>query len=66
MKMECHTEHHMFPNIPFHALPKLYEKMKRDLPETYKSMWEVFGELFPVMWKQRTDVNCVIKHQLPG
>ena len=26
--MNYHIEHHMFPMVPYHALPKLHEEMK--------------------------------------
>ena len=29
--MPFHIEHHSYPNVPFHALPKLHEHMKNDL-----------------------------------
>jgi fatty acid desaturase len=31
--MNYHIEHHMFPLVPYHALPKLHELIKDDLPE---------------------------------
>ena len=30
--MNYHVEHHMFPMVPYHALPKLHELIKDDLP----------------------------------
>ena len=30
--MNYHVEHHMFPMVPYHALPKLHELIKHDLP----------------------------------
>ena len=33
--MNYHTEHHMFPMVPYHALPKLHEMLEQDmLPAT--------------------------------
>ena len=29
--MPYHTEHHVFPSVPFHALPALHEEMKDHL-----------------------------------
>ena len=31
--MNYHVEHHMFPLIPYHALPKLHEEIKARLPD---------------------------------
>ena len=30
--MNYHVEHHMFPMVPYHALPALHERIKHDLP----------------------------------
>jgi fatty acid desaturase len=30
--MNYHIEHHMFPMVPYHALPRLHEVIKADLP----------------------------------
>ena len=30
--MNYHVEHHMFPMVPYHALPRLHELIKNDLP----------------------------------
>ena len=31
--MNYHVEHHMFPMVPFHALPALHAEIKDDLPD---------------------------------
>jgi fatty acid desaturase len=33
MNMNFHVEHHMYPMVPFHALPELNEAVKDQLPE---------------------------------
>ena len=33
MNMNYHVEHHMYPTVPFHALPALGEAVKHQLPE---------------------------------
>ena len=40
--MNYHVEHHMFPMVPYHALPKLHEMVKYDLPAPTKSMWACY------------------------
>ena len=35
--MPYHIEHHSYPNVPFHALPKLHDHMKQDLVTTAPS-----------------------------
>ena len=33
--MNYHVEHHMFPLVPYHNLPKLHELVKPDMPTPY-------------------------------
>ena len=33
--MNYHVEHHMFPLVPYHNLPKLHEIVKPDMPPPY-------------------------------
>jgi len=37
--MNYHLEHHMFPMVPYHALPRLHERMKTHSPAAYPSLW---------------------------
>jgi len=45
MNMNNHVEHHLYPNVPFHALPDLAEAVKEQVPEPdpgfFRSNWEV-------------------------
>ncbi|WP_136440503.1 fatty acid desaturase [Pacificoceanicola onchidii] len=47
MNMNNHVEHHLYPNVPFHALPKLAEAVKDQVPEPdpgfVRTNWEVLG-----------------------
>ncbi|WP_337103044.1 fatty acid desaturase family protein [Paenibacillus sp. YIM B09110] len=63
--MNYHIEHHMFPMVPYHALPKLHEEMKGDMPEPCKSTWEAYKEVISALRKQRHDPNYVIERKLP-
>jgi Na+-transporting NADH:ubiquinone oxidoreductase subunit F len=36
--MNYHVEHHMFPLVPYHALPKLHAAVKADMPAPYRSI----------------------------
>ena len=37
LNMNYHVEHHIFPMVPYHALPKLHEEIKSQLPESIPS-----------------------------
>ena len=50
--MNYHVEHHMFPMVPYHALPRLHEIIKHDLPKPNNSIPEAFREMWPAIRKQ--------------
>lgn len=59
--MNYHLEHHMYPTVPFHALPRLHEAIKDECPAPYRSTWHAWREMLPVLWRQRTDPSVVIE-----
>jgi fatty acid desaturase len=63
--MNYHVEHHMFPMVPYHALPKLHELIKHDLPAPNPSMWHAYKEVWPVLLKQLQYENFYLKRELP-
>ena len=64
--MNYHVEHHMFPMVPFHALPALHAEIKDDLPTPSPSIAAAFGEFMPVLLRQRKQPDVYIHRQLPG
>ncbi len=64
--MNYHVEHHMFPMVPFHALPKLHEAMKADTPQPYNGLWEAYREIIPTLLRQRRDPGYCVRRQLPA
>jgi fatty acid desaturase len=63
--MNYHVEHHMFPMVPYHALPKLHEEMKHELPHVYPSTVAAYREIIPALLKQRKDPTYFIQRELP-
>ena len=51
LNMNYHVEHHMFPMVPYHALPALHDEIKDDLPPPAPSIAAAFRELAPVLWR---------------
>ena len=41
--MNYHVEHHMFPLVPYHNLPRLHALVKADMPKPYNSILEEIG-----------------------
>lgn len=64
--MNYHVEHHMFPMVPYHALPKLHEAIKADCPLPYRSCWDAYREIIPAVLRQRRDPNWFVRRPLPG
>lgn len=65
MKMNYHIEHHMFPAVPFHRLPKLHEAIKDQCPPVYPSVWACYREMIPAIIRQLKDPYWYIERPLP-
>ena len=63
--MNYHVEHHMFPLVPYHALPQLHELIKHDCPPPYPSILAAWREILPAVLKQVKDPAYHVKRQLP-
>jgi len=64
--MNYHVEHHMFPMVPYHALPALHEELKADLPAPTRSIPAAFAEFLPVMRRQLQDTSVFIDRRAEG
>ena len=63
--MNYHVEHHMFPTVPFYALPALHEEIKDDCPPAYDGVLEAYREMIPAMIKQQSDPGHYVPRPLP-
>ena len=63
--MNYHIEHHMFPMVPYHALPRLHALIKDDLPEPCPSIWAAYAEIFPAVARQRHEKGYYLRKVLP-
>jgi Na+-transporting NADH:ubiquinone oxidoreductase subunit F len=63
--MNYHVEHHMYPLVPYHALPKLHEAVKDDTPTPYPSLIVAWLEIIPAVLKQVKDPSYHVKRKLP-
>ncbi len=60
-----HVEHHMFPMVPYHALPRLHEVIKHDLPLPAPSMRAAYREAWPAWIRQIRNEDYFAKRELP-
>jgi fatty acid desaturase len=63
--MNYHVEHHMFPMVPYHALPQLHEEMKADCPPAYDGLWQAYREIVPAVLRQLQDPTHFVRRELP-
>lgn len=63
--MNYHVEHHMFPMVPYHALPALHQEIKHDLPEPNSSIFDAYREMLTAIWRQRREPGYALRKTLP-
>jgi fatty acid desaturase len=64
--MNYHVEHHMFPMVPYHALPKLHALIKDDLPAPNRSILDGYREMVPAFLRQLRNEDYFLKRELPS
>jgi fatty acid desaturase len=63
--MNYHVEHHMYPMVPYHALPRLHEAVQHDCPAPAPSIGAAWREILPAFFRQLKDPAYFIVKQLP-
>lgn len=63
--MNYHIEHHMFPMVPYHALPSLHEILKDEMPTPHKGIIDAYREIIPAIRKQVKDPSYYVERTLP-
>ncbi len=64
--MNYHVEHHMYPMVPYHALPRLHEAIKADCPPPYRSFFHAYSEIIPTLLRQLRDPRHFVHRPLPA
>jgi fatty acid desaturase len=64
--MNYHVDHHMFPMVPYHALPKLHAELLHDMPVPYPSTIAAYREILPALWRQVHDPGYYVKREIPA
>ncbi|MHA1565265.1 MAG: fatty acid desaturase family protein [Alphaproteobacteria bacterium] len=63
--MNYHIEHHMYPMVPYHALPRLHEELKVDTPRVYTGFLDAYREIIPALLRQRREPSYFVARELP-
>jgi len=64
--MNYHVEHHMFPMVPYHALPGLHQEMLRDCATPYSGFLDAYREIIPTLARQMRDPTYFVRRTLPS
>jgi len=63
--MNYHVEHHMFPMVPYHALPALHDAIKADCPPPYSGFLHAYSEILPALARQLREPTYFVRRSLP-
>jgi fatty acid desaturase len=64
--MNYHIEHHMFPMVPYHALPDLHKDLQPYMPRPSSGIIDAYREIIPALWRQRKEPDWHIEPKLPA
>lgn len=65
LNMNWHVEHHMFPAVPYHALPALHAEIADQLAPPSRSMLHAYREIFGALRRQRRDPFWELPRSVP-
>jgi Na+-transporting NADH:ubiquinone oxidoreductase subunit F len=66
LNMNHHVEHHLFPTVPYHALPALHREVGDQLAPALPSTWAAYREILSTMRHQRRDPSFEIPLDVPA
>jgi fatty acid desaturase len=66
LNMNYHLEHHMFPMVPYHALPKLHAVIKDQCPPAYTGIFDAYREIIPTLVRQSREPTHFVHRPLPA
>jgi fatty acid desaturase len=55
----------MFPMVPYHALPRLHEAIRHDLPAPTRSIAAGYAEMWPAWKRQLKYEDHFLRRELP-
>lgn len=65
LNMNFHIEHHMFPTVPYHALPRLHILLAPELPPAYRGIRAAYREILPALRRQAGEPSYFVRRTLP-
>ena len=64
--MNYHVEHHIFPTVPFHALAKLRDEIRSELPADAGGVFSVNARIVGAIRKQKNDPGYHLRPVFDG
>jgi len=55
--MNYHIEHHLYPGVPFHGLPRINKLIRAQLPQPARGVWAANREILGVIRRQAGDAG---------
>ncbi len=65
LNMNYHVEHHMFPSVPYRALPALHAEVKDQLAPPLPNTLAAYRQIFAALARQQRDVTYEIPLEVP-
>lgn len=65
INMEYHIEHHLYPLVPWHQLPKLNRAVRAELPVPYHGLLPALAECLQALIRLKKDTSFNIPRPLP-
>jgi fatty acid desaturase/nitrite reductase/ring-hydroxylating ferredoxin subunit len=65
LNMNYHVEHHLFPSVPYPALPKLHDEIKTQLAPPLPNVFATYQQVFHALAKQHDDPTWEIPLDVP-
>lgn len=65
LNMNFHIEHHMFPTVPYHALPQLHTLLASELPPAYPGIRAAYREILPALRRQANEPSYFVRRAVP-
>ena len=65
LNMNYHVEHHMFPAVPYRALPELHDEISEQLPMAAPSTLAAYREIFRAIRHQSKDPTWELDRNVP-
>jgi Na+-transporting NADH:ubiquinone oxidoreductase subunit F len=65
LNMNYHVEHHLFPSVPYRALPRLHLELADQLAPALPSTWAAYRQIIGALVRQSSDPTHEISLDIP-